>query len=80
MALVDANYKFLYVDVGANGRNSDGGVYRQCSLNRAITNGALDIPHDRCLPGSEYPVPFVIVADGAFPLTNNIMKPYAQRG
>ena len=32
MALVYADYKFLYVDVGANGRISDGGVFKGCSF------------------------------------------------
>ena len=27
MALVGANYKFLYIDVGSCGKNSDGGIF-----------------------------------------------------
>ena len=32
MALVDASYKFMYVDVGARGRASDAGVWERCGL------------------------------------------------
>jgi len=28
LALVDANYKFMYVDVGAYGADSDAGIFR----------------------------------------------------
>ena len=44
MALVDANYEFIYVDMGTNGRVSDGGVWRKCDLKTAIESGVLGIP------------------------------------
>ena len=76
MALVDADYNFLYVDVGSRGRISDGGVWGSCSLRKSIDDGVLDIPQDEILPGRENPAPFYFVADDAFPLTRKIMKPY----
>jgi hypothetical protein len=79
LAMVDANYKFIYVDIGTNGRISDGGVYGKSSLAEALHNNSLNIPTDRPLPGRNKPQPFVIIADEAFPLKANIMKPYSGR-
>lgn len=36
MALVDHDYNFLYVDVGAHGRCSDAGVWRDCTFSKVI--------------------------------------------
>ena len=36
LAVVDADYKFLYVDIGCNGRISDGGVFRNSTLSTAL--------------------------------------------
>ncbi|GFY50462.1 DDE Tnp4 domain-containing protein [Trichonephila inaurata madagascariensis] len=36
----------------------------------------MNIPETAALPGSASKLPFVIVADDAFPLMQNIMKPY----
>ena len=53
LALVDVDYKFLYADVGFNGRISDGGVYCNTSLWDAIQNNILNIPKLRLLDGAE---------------------------
>jgi hypothetical protein len=36
MALFDARYRFSYIDVGRNGRMSDGGVFNNSSLYKAL--------------------------------------------
>ncbi|XP_031327719.1 protein ANTAGONIST OF LIKE HETEROCHROMATIN PROTEIN 1-like isoform X2 [Photinus pyralis] len=79
LALVDANYSFLYVDVGRNGKISDGGVYKNSSLAAAIETNKLNFPEERPLPAGTKPVPYVIVADAAFPLSRHILKPFPFR-
>lgn len=76
-ALTDADYKFLYVDVGTNGRIGDSGVFaksqlRKCLLDRSILN----IPDGKNLPNTNINMPYVVLADDAFPLSYNVMKPY----
>lgn len=77
LALVDADYNFIFVDCGCQGRISDGGVYRNTELYRKISGNELALPPPDCLPGKETPVPYIFVADSAFALSENIMKPYA---
>ena len=81
MALVDANRKFIYIDVGTNGRASDGGIFGECSLVRAIEHqdNPLGIPPSRPLPGRTTDTPFVILGDDAFPLKSYVMKPYKKK-
>ena len=78
MALVDCNYRFTYVDIGGYGSNSDSNVFRSSVFGNKLLTGKLDIPPPKPLPN--FPtgdiVPHVIVADEAFPLTHNIMRPY----
>ena len=76
LALVDANYSFLFVDVGCNGRVSDGGVWAKCSLNSHVQQGTAGLPQTQQLPNSLREAPHVFVADDAFPLMPYLMKPY----
>lgn len=77
LALVDSDYSFVYIDVGSNGRVSDGGIFRKSSLSLALESNGLNIPPRKCLPGRHAAIPHVIVGDSAFPLKENIMKPFA---
>ena len=79
MALVGPEYEFLYVEVGANGRNSDGGIWDQSKLKEGIEKQTLSLPPAQALPGRDIELPFVITGDDAFPLKNYLMKPYLQR-
>ncbi|XP_047472445.1 protein ALP1-like [Penaeus chinensis] len=79
LALVDANYKFLYVDVGAKGRASDAGVWDKCTLRECIERQQLQIPPSENLPFTNIKAPYVIVGDDAFPLKTYLMKPYPGR-
>nr|CAI5863553.1 unnamed protein product [Callosobruchus analis] len=76
MALVDADYKFIYIDFGCNGRISDGGVFGNCTLSSALESNTLNIPEPRPLKGRKKLTPFVVVADDAFPLKPHLMKPF----
>ena len=70
MALVDASYHFIFVDIGQLGSNADGGVFRRSSFGQAFLNGELDIPPPKGLPNAPDLgiLPYCIVGDDAFPL------------
>lgn len=81
LALVDANYKFVCIDIGSYGRNSDGGIFAHSSLGRALSAEQLKLPPDSPLPGAEQlgPAPFVMVGDEAFPLQTHLLRPFPGR-
>lgn len=77
MALVDANYMFSYIDIGCQGRISDGGVFRNTSLYEKLEQNELNIPKDEPLPSKTEMMPYVFIGDGAFSLSKYTMKPYS---
>lgn len=79
MAICDGNYKFIYIDAGSNGRISDGGVFNKCSFANSLKRGSLHLPEAQKLTGRNANVPYVLVADDAFALKPNIMKPFSGR-
>lgn len=76
LALVDHDYKFLFADIGSQGRISDGGVFRNSLLWQKICSNDLNLPPSTPLPGSTKPTSYVFLGDGAFALSTHVMKPY----
>lgn len=56
MALVDWDYCFTFVDVGAQGRTNDVGVFTSTTMYRIIIR-------NEPLPGRQKPVPYVFIGD-----------------
>ena len=92
LALVGAGQKFLCVSVGCQGRISDGGMFKNSELYHLLNNGEINLPDSRQLPNlsslndsflvesnRESEVPYIVVADDAFPLTTYCMKPFFHR-
>lgn len=76
-AVADADYNFTFIDVGCQGRISDGGVFKHTSFYKKLNNDSLSLPQHCPLYGENRPMPYVFVGDEAFPLTSRIMKPYS---
>jgi len=76
MAFVNSEYCFTFVDVGAQGRMNDAGVYATTSVYRKIIRNELLLPPPEPLLGRLKKVPYVFIGDDAFPMSNTLLKPY----
>ena len=81
MAWVDAEYKFVCVDISSYGSSSDSSIFKQSNMGRRLEQNNFNIHGDRLLPNDENgkAMTFVIVCDDAFGLSNRILRPYGKR-
>lgn len=76
LAVVNAYHEFIMPNVEINGRISDGGVLRYSTFGQVLYNGKLNLLPPVRFPRSEKKAPYVRVADDAFALHPNMIKPY----
>ncbi|XP_054260017.1 uncharacterized protein LOC128984701 [Macrosteles quadrilineatus] len=76
--MCDASYKFTYIDVGSYGKSADSTVWKESTFYKLLQEGSLNIPSPKTsFTGLSDAMPFVLVADEGFVLSNNILRPYA---
>lgn len=77
MAVTDADYKFVYVDVGSYGKCGDSTVFQQSSLYQKILTETIDLPDDSPISRTlNTPIPHIFLADDAFSLSHRIICPF----
>lgn len=64
------------VDVGAEGRQNDGGVFKNSNIGRCFEEKKFKLPNAKCIEIGGPPMPYVLLADKAFSLTTYMMRPF----
>ncbi|XP_018363696.1 PREDICTED: uncharacterized protein LOC108761585 [Trachymyrmex cornetzi] len=80
LAVSDAKNRFTIVDIGAEGRQSDGGVFENSELPHLLETNALHISLPTRLNNTDLEFPYVLLGDEAFPLSTYMMRPYPRSG
>ncbi|XP_077371324.1 putative nuclease HARBI1 isoform X1 [Festucalex cinctus] len=76
LAVVDSQYKFMYLDVGCIGSKSDAGIFKHSEFYTALEEGVAAVPPPEPLPGDDHPTPYFFVGDDSFPLKHWLITPY----
>jgi hypothetical protein len=72
LAIVDPCYKFIVVDIGSYGRYSDSGIFQNLAFYQEYIDGKIILP-PKPLPGTNIPVPHVLIGDEGFALQTYLM-------
>ncbi|GFN90856.1 nuclease harbi1-like protein [Plakobranchus ocellatus] len=79
MATCDARSKFVVIDGGAFGSSSDGGIFQDSNFFQLLRSNKLHLPDPKKISNTNVEVPYVFVGDEAFPLLENLMRPFPRR-
>lgn len=78
LAMCDSDYRFIYINVGACGTDSDSTIFKESALFTKINNEELMLPPPKSLPNTTEPLPYMIIGDSAFGILNKVLRPYAR--
>jgi len=81
MAVADADYCFISAEVGAHVLSSDSSVFKNSTFGKLLESNKLNIPDTRVLPSDAegLSMPFVLVGDEAFALSEHVLWPYPNK-
>lgn len=61
--IVDADFKFIMIDVGSYRKDSDSTIFQRSSLYQKLFDNQLNIPGPEPLPGREQQTPHVFIGE-----------------
>lgn len=80
LAIADTNYRFIYVDIGSFGKDSDSTIFRNSLLWEKLEKNHLNIPAptpSNTFPEIDISLPYAFVGDEAFGLDKHLLRPYS---
>ena len=78
LALVNADYKFLWVNTGSSDSSSDAQIFNHSKLKRRIENGTLGLPPPEPLGPGRPDLHYFLLGGNAFALIPWQVKPYSK--
>ena len=80
LALVDADYQFLWMDIGGYGSMSDSQIFNESELKEYLEDETIGFSDPDTLPNDDQNMPYFILGDDAFGLRTYLIKTDSQRG
>ncbi|KAG6455105.1 hypothetical protein O3G_MSEX009042 [Manduca sexta] len=75
-AIVNADYEFMYVHTGTNGRVVTDEIVANTRFHEKLVNQELNLPESYLLPNTDETVPYVFLDDGTLPVDTHVMNQY----
>ena len=79
LALVFAEYRFLWIDCGSGHSCSDAKIFNRSDLREKIKDGSLGLPLPEPLGEGDPDLHYLLLGDDAFALMQWMVKPYSRR-
>ena len=80
LALVGADYKFIWIDTGGEGHQSDGQLFDASERKEWLDDNTINFRDSNPMPNDNKDTPYYILRDDAFHVKTVLMKPYGKRG
>jgi hypothetical protein len=77
--VADSERRFIFIDIGAYGKQSDGGTFSDSTFYHFLENSKSSLPKPANFEGSGTEISFIILGDREYPLKTYLMKPFARK-